>query len=80
MPPETEENGAHAQEQEANCSLQRKIRKRSTNVDCGRWTYSVPSTEHGKKERKKERTQKVGFSLFEKKMNHSEIRILILIS
>ena len=40
LPPVAEENGAHAQEREANCGLQHvKIRKRSTNVDCGRRTY-----------------------------------------
>ena len=73
MPPEAEENGAHAQE--ANCSLQlqRKIRKRARMwiVASG---HTVPSTKHGKEKKK------VGFSLFGKKMNHSEIHILILIS
>ena len=72
MLPEAEENGAHAQE--ANCSLQRKIRK-SANVDCCRWTYCTVYGTSGKKKRKKS-----WIFIIRKKMNHSEIRILILIS
>ena len=71
--PEAEENGAHAQEWEANCSLQCKIRKRARMLIAagGHTVYHLRNMER--------KTKKVGFSLFEKK-KHSEIRILILIS
>ena len=53
MPPEAEENGAHAQEREVNCSLQRKISKRARMLIAA-GGHTVPSTEHGKKEKKQE--------------------------
>ena len=57
--PEAEENGAQAQGREVNCSLQRKITKHARMLIVA-GGHTVPSTEHGKKEKKKE----VGFSLF----------------
>ena len=69
MPPETEENGAHAQEREANCSLQRmRCSAKSENArECGLGQadvlcrlWNMENTNKQTKERKK----KVGFSLF----------------
>ena len=66
MPPEAEENGAHAQGREVNCSLQRmrcsaKSEKRARMLIAA-GGHTVPSTEHGGGEEKT-----VGFSLFRKK-------------
>ena len=47
MPPKAEENGARAQEREANCSLQRKLRKRARMLIVA-GGHTVPSTKHGK--------------------------------
>ena len=74
MPPEAEENGAHAQELEVN-SMQRKIRERARMLIAagGR---TVSSMGH----RVKKRREKVGFLLFGNKINYSEVCILISIS
>ena len=39
--------------------------------------HAVSSTEHGGKKEEKKKKIKVRFSLFENKIHHSEIRILI---
>ena len=50
--PEAEENGTHAQEREANCSMQCKITKLARMlITAG--GHTVPSTEHGKRKKKK---------------------------
>ena len=73
VPPEAEENGAHAQERKANCSLQHaKITKRSTNVDCGRWTYCQLRNTGGA-----DIFKKLDFHYSEKKNHYSEICILM---
>ena len=75
MPPEAEENGAHAQEREVNCILQRKIRKRARmSIVAG--GHTVPSTKHGERKRK-EKEKKLDFDYSGEKMNRSEIHILI---
>ena len=63
VPPEAEENGAHAQEREANCSLQCKIRKRA-QILIVVGGHTVPSTKHGGKKKKK---KEVDFHYSEKK-------------
>ena len=62
----------------AHCSTcdVKQNKRMCANVDCSRRMYRVVYGTQGKKEKKK----KVGFSLFGNKVNHSEIRILILIS
>ena len=87
MPPEAEENGAHAQGRQANCSLQcmrcSTKSENAVNVDCSRMLiaadgHTVLSTEHKKeRKKKKEKKKKVGFSLFGNKIHHSEICLLI---
>ena len=52
VPPEAEENDAHAQEREANCSLQHKIRKRARMLIVA-GGHTVPSTKEKKKKKKK---------------------------
>ena len=75
----TDENGAHAQEQEVNCSLQRT----RVNVDCGRpcvvYLLWRNAEEEQQQQRKRKRTKKetqknktIGFSLFGNKIHHSE--------
>ena len=72
MPPEAEENGAHAQGREANCSLQRKLRcstkqRMRVNVDCGRQTYCVIYGTQGGKKKKKRQEKKSDFQYSETK-------------
>ena len=58
MPPEAEENGAHAQGREENCSLKRmrcavaQNQRTRANVDCGRRMYCVVYGTRGKNKEK----------------------------
>ena len=71
VPPEAEENGAHAQEWEANCSLQHAKSENAARMLIAAGGHTVVYGTRGG----------VGLSLFgERKNHHSEIVILNLMS